>query len=57
MTPPHLVPGDAIYSINGIILINFSSAGEMASYIRENCDREMTIEFVWKTVNGRREDC
>jgi hypothetical protein len=53
---PYLNPGDAIISIDGIsIASSFPTLEELASFIRQNCQRKMTIvalrhETVWKAA-------
>ena len=53
---PYLNPGDAIISIDGISIASaFPTLEELASFIRQNCQRKMTIvalrhETVWKAA-------
>ena len=52
---PYLLPGDAIISINGIAVAAFTNAGQIASFIRENCQRKMMLvclrhELVFNTA-------
>jgi hypothetical protein len=55
MYTKYILPGDGIYSINGIKLVSFTTTAELASYIHTKCTTQITFvimrhESVWRAV-------
>lgn len=56
MYAEYVLPGDGIYSINGMNISSFTTTYELASYIREECTTRITFvimrhEYVCRAVN------
>lgn len=60
MYTEYVLPGDGIYSINGMNISSFATTYELASYIRKECTTRITLvivrhEYVRRAVNECRD--